>query len=133
MIHIENNKTDNLVKSVRKQKKKKDDVYAEDQKKIFEELKTLINVDANNSFTCDDVEKVKETIKGELYKKIKLFFHSNVWYSTNIEDKSKPKACMTLIRRILMHFGLVLSYKGFFIRNDENERIKKTRYFIVTK
>jgi hypothetical protein len=128
---ISNDNKNIKIDKVIKKKKKKDIVYAEEQKKIFEELKKLLNVDKDESFTSDDTEKAKEAILKDILPKVKLFYHSNLWYSATASDCTKPKAYMTLIRKIIAHFDCTLSYKAFFVRNEKNERVKKMRYYII--
>jgi hypothetical protein len=119
------------VKVVRK-KRTKNDTFLKQQTQIFEEIKKILNVDKDQSFTIYNAEKAKETILGdEMLDKIKIFYHSSIWYTSTVNNNSKPNAFMTLIKKIFAHFNYSLVSKRIWVTNEKNEKIKRLRYYIV--
>jgi hypothetical protein len=108
----------NMLKVDEKEKTKKkrltkNEIYKSDQDKVFEELKKLINVKKNGSFTSRKIGKKTEEITGNILEKFKKYYDTNM--SKGIDGKD-IKASIVIVKKIF-------NYHGYDIIGQEYKKV----------
>lgn len=97
------------VKKIRN-KLSKDEMYKKDQDRTFEELKNLIKVKKNNTFTSEDVKEQNNIIVTDILEKLKKYYNNSLSRGINT---SETKASVAIIRKIFKHHGFELATKEY--------------------
>lgn len=107
----------------------KDDNFKLQQDKLFVEIKELINYNKEtNKFSASDVYNNKDKLFGDIFDRIKLYFHCSLWIriNTNVDGSS-----VIIVRNIFKHFGYSLVSQTMRKKKDGKSEVFRT--FIVIK
>lgn len=102
----------------KKKRSTKNDVFAEEQKNIFDKLLNILNLkidDSTSIITKSELFDKKNEIEG-LYNDIKKYYLINVWRSIDASPEDNKYMC--IIRRLLAHHGYSLTYKRICTTKD---------------
>lgn len=115
------------------QRETKRDKFKEEREQIFVRIKELIKYsDDKRFFISDDLnnDDVVKEIKEKLFKKIKLFFPSNVHARVDIDVENSH---FTLVKNIFKDFGFLVILKKNYSKNDDGTRKVWYQYAVVEK
>jgi len=105
----------------------KDARYKDEQDRIFKKIQKKIKYDDDtDSFFVDNVDK--EYILDEIFEDIKKYFHYSVWGRI---DMGRENSHISIVKKIFMCKGFVLILKNVFFQDDNGEKIKRKKYFVV--
>ena len=115
---------------------KKTEKYRAECEAIVERLRTILELDADNSFyLCElDGNEEKQRRILELVQEIKVCFYTSSW--TGVKAKNTVRPYLTIVKNVFKNMGYLVLNKRVNISNNTNkngEIIKTTRYYIVEK
>lgn len=100
----------NVTNKEPKKRLSKNEIYLEDQERTFNELKALINVKKNNTFTSEDVRQHNDEIMTNIFRKLKKYYDAILSKGINTTE---IKASVAIIRKIFKHHGFELATKEY--------------------
>jgi hypothetical protein len=118
---------DNDIKenNTKKGRPSKDILYKNEQIDTFENLKILLKVKQNGSFTDKNINDVLKEISTDIYFAMKKFYPMNIWRTQ--KGNANMKCCLNLIKNIAKHHKYIIFSKEM---KDENKKAY-TKYFMV--
>jgi hypothetical protein len=117
-------KKDDTKEKKTRNKLSKNEMYKEDQHRTFEELKQLINVKKNNTFTSEDVKNQNDIIVTNILEKLKKYYGAGLSRGINT---SETKASVAIIRKIFKYHGFELATKEY-----ANGDVRGIKYVMVS-
>lgn len=105
----------------------KDAKYKDEQDVIFKKIQKKIKYDDDTkSFYVDDIDR--DFIINDIFPDIKKYYHYDIWGRIDIE---KENSHISIVKKMFLHRGLALVLKTVAVIDDNNEKVKRKKYFII--
>lgn len=122
-------KNGNEEEKPKKKRLTKNEIYKSDQEKVFEDLKALILVKKNGTFTSENIKDKNDEITGDILNRFKKYYDTNM--SRGIDGKD-IKASIAIIKKIFGYHGFEVIGQEYKKTLSDGQIFRGMKYVMVS-
>ncbi len=113
---------------IKKKRLTKNEIYKSDQNKLFDDLKILIEVKTNGTFTSENIKNKNDEITSDILERFKKYYDSSM--SRGIDGKD-TKASVAIIKKIFGYHGFEVIGQEYKKTLSDGKVFRGTKYVMV--